>query len=318
MGQVLSSLTRLAWGAVDPRSRVGAFGPVCNGLGCARRQESSAQKFSCGLTSWPCGCYNLRALINPHPSMKHTQSLLAGLLAAGASLTGTAQVIVNETFDTYADTAAMQANWGAAGAGSLETGIGNPGQSARHPGGVVNTWIGSSFSLTPTASEWFRLSADIFDDGTSANKRMTVGLRNGANPLFEMGMYNSPAYYAVRVLSFSGSPNWVAFPAQGDFVNAPVEGWHRFTAEFYVDRITISLDLHSDGNVDVVYTSFGAPSANPFNDLRFGGPSNLSSVGGGAWFDNIRLEVIPEPSSAALLLLGLGGLWAARSRRSAV
>jgi PEP-CTERM motif len=42
------------------------------------------------------------------------------------------------------------------------------------------------------------------------------------------------------------------------------------------------------------------------DSIRLGGPSSLSSGGGGGNFDNVSLEVIPEP--ATLGLMGLGGL----------
>jgi len=226
---------------------------------------------------------------------------------AGSALlsVASAQVIINETFESYANTLAMQATW-VGTLGTLDPSFGNLGQSAFHPGGTVNSFTG--FSIAPSGTQYIKLSADIYDDATSANKRITVGLRTGADPLFEMGMYNSPSHYSTRVLNFSGSPNWVAIPAQGSFVNAPVAGWHHWTAEIYNDHTTVSLDLFGDGILDATYTTAGPASANPFTDLRFGGPSNLSSAGGGAWFDNIRLEVVqvPEPSSLTLGVIGLG------------
>lgn len=232
-------------------------------------------------------------------------------LGAAGSLTlsvASAQLIVNETFESYANTAAMQTTWGGVGAlGVLVTTNGNLGQSAYHPGGIVNSFTG--FSISPSASQYIKLSADIYDDGLSANKRITVGLRNGANPLFEMGMYNAPAQYSTRFLNFSGGGGaWVAIPAQGSFVNTPVAGWHRWTAEIFNNQTIVSLDLLADGIVDATYTATGPASANAFTDLRFGGPSGSTSAGGGAWFDNIRLEVlqVPEPGSLALGLVGLG------------
>ena len=223
-----------------------------------------------------------------------------------------ANVVVSENFDSYTSTLEMQANW-SAGAGALAIGQGNGGgNAASHPGGTVNSWIGSSFSLLPSDSQPIIFSADIFDDGASANKRMTVGLRNGADPLFEMGFYNSPSHYVVRVLNMYGNQNWVQIPLQP---NSPVVGWHRFTATFTGSSLTVTLDLNSNGVIDSTFVSTGSPSATPFVDLRFGGPSNLSSAGGGALFDNISLRQVPEPSSIALLGLCLTGLVGYRRRR---
>jgi hypothetical protein len=240
------------------------------------------------------------------------QRCFAVLLSLVVSSQSLANVIVSENFDSYNNTAEMQANWGSTGLGTL-VGGGNGGNAASHPGGTVNSWIGSSFALTPTDARPVILTADIFDDASSSNKRMTVGLRNGANPLFEMGMYNSGGgQYWVRFVNTYGSENWqVIIPDQ-----APVAGWHRFSATFTGSSATVTLDLNADGTIDGTFFSNGTPSANPFVDLRFGGPSNLSSAGGGALFDNITLQQVPEPSSMALCGVCLAGLAGYRRRRS--
>lgn len=227
-----------------------------------------------------------------------------------------AAVVVNEGFESYASTAAMQANWGNAGLGTLGTGNGNPGNSAEHPGGVVNSWVGSVFSLTPSSTESIRLTADIFDDGTSSNERITVGLRNGANPLFEMGHYNSTAqHFHVRVLNMYGNEGWVPL-APGLTAGGLVAGWNRFQATFSATDLTVTIDLGANGTIDGTFRSAGALSATPFVDLRFGGPSNLSSPGG-VRFDNILLETVavPEPNTCAWWCIGSLGMAVFRRRR---
>lgn len=259
-----------------------------------------------------------------------TRSFLRGFslaLCAAAALATTpisAAIVVSEDFESYADTAAMQANWGSTGLGTLNTSVGNPGQSASHAGGTVNSWIGSSFSLIPTATESLFLTADIFDDAANQNKRMTVGLRNGANPLFEMGHFNTPAgaHYSVRVLNmYGGVGAWVPFDATlGTGASPLVAGWNRFSATFTATELTVGLDLGANGTIDRTLTFVGAPSASPFVDLRFGGASGNSSGGGGVSFDNIRLETvaIPEPSSWACLGACLGlAVWKRRRRGAA-
>lgn len=218
---------------------------------------------------------------------------------------------VNETFESYANTAAMELNWSPAGLGELVNTNGNPGQSAWHPGGAVDSWIGSSFSLLPNPSGAVVLKADIYDPGVGSLQRNTVGLRNGANPLFEMGHYNSSyTHYAVRVVSMYGSPNWVYFP---DVVRTA--GWHHYEATFTATSVTITLDIDLDGIADSTLSYTGSPSANPFVDLRFGGPSANTS-GGAMLVDNIVLSQVPEPSVAMLGLLGGLGLlgWINRRR----
>lgn len=244
------------------------------------------------------------------------RNVLLGLFAV---LIGTsnlhAAIVVSEDFDSYADTAAMQANWGAGGLGTLDSALGNGGSSAAHPGGTVNSW-GTAFSVMPTATEHVVLTADIFNDGTSTNKRMSVGLRNGANPLFEMGYYNGTVeHYHVRVLGMYGSENWVPL-SPGLLASAGNNaGWNRFQATFTDTELTVTLDLGADGSIDGTFISAGAPSANPFVDLRFGGPSNLSSGGGGANFDNIVLQTVAVPEPSCLAGLALGCVAFARRRR---
>jgi PEP-CTERM motif len=240
-------------------------------------------------------------------------ALLAALACAAHSSAG---VIVSEDFESYATTAAMQANWGSTGAGTLDTATGNPGQSASHPGGTVNSWIGSSISLTPTAANPIVLTADIYDDADSSNERNTIGFRNGANPLFEMGHYNGTAeHYHVRVLGMYGSDNWVPLaPGLAASTGGIQAGWNRYQATFTDTSLTVTLDLGADGSIDGSFTSVGSPSANPFVDLRFGGPSNLSSPGP-INVDNISLVVIPEPASMMLASLAIVGLLALTRRR---
>ncbi len=236
-----------------------------------------------------------------------------GCVAAMAfAVSAQASVIVEDDFESYADTAAMQVVWGT-GAGTLDTVLGNPGQSLYFPGGAQNQQ--TIAGLTPTAANPVVYTVDIYDDGVSANKRITAGLRSSsvAN-LFEMGMYNAPSHYAVRAVL--PGPSWVAFDNivddNGDPIsNAPVVGWHTYQVVLDGATATFTLDLNGDGYINA--TAVLAADFNvsyPIDTVRLG--LGLSSAGGGANFDNVKLEVIPEPASLALL--GLGGLAMLRRR----
>ncbi len=87
-------------------------------------------------------------------------------------------------------------------------------------------------------------------------------------------------------------------------------GWHRYAATIGVDFVTLTLDLFRDGvnnasglpGVDSEVTYHISPRDIPFNDLRFGGASGLTSQFG-AVVDNIvleRVQTIPEPAALSL------------------
>lgn len=248
------------------------------------------------------------------------KKFLALSLTAVLASAAFAQVIVDEDFESYADTAALGGVWSLGpgpDSGTLDTGFGNGGQSLSHSG------LGGSFSGNNTNSisfapvlvgpgEVLNYSVDIYDDGTAANKRVTAGLRfSGAANLIEMGMYNSPSHYAVRTILFdapNGGDNWVAFSNMVDdggnaISNAPVVGWHTFAVSITDTTATFTLDLNGDGNINATSVASITQNANGFDIVRLGGPSDLSSAAGGANFDNVSLELIPEPSSLALIAL---------------
>lgn len=241
---------------------------------------------------------------------------IAGLGCAAVMAFATsanAAVIFEDDFESYADTAAMQAVWGAAGLGTLDNALGNPGQSMAHPGGADN--IVTVPVQQASAGNPLVYTADIYDDGTSANKRMTAGLRfSGVANLLEMGMYNSPSHYAVRAVL--PGPNWAAFTLTDDggnpINNEPVQGWHRFQLVHDGSNATFTVDLGSTGIINGTLVLPAVWNANGVDSIRLGGPSSLSSPGGGANFDNVKLEIVPEP--ATLALMGLGGIAMLRRR----
>lgn len=224
-----------------------------------------------------------------------------------------AAVIFADDFDSYADTAALGAVWTLSAGQTLDTANGNPGQSINHDG-TASVATKSFTGLYPGADQTLIYEADIYDDGASANKRVSAGLRTaaGAN-IIEMGMYNSPSHYAIRTVLFgAGSASaWTAFPGMVDdlgapLANAPVIGWHRYRAEITDSDVTFTIDLNSDGNVNGTITApIFQNGTSLFNVIRVGGPSGLSSGGGGFKVDNISLTLVPEPTTALLAALGL-------------
>lgn len=245
--------------------------------------------------------------------------LPTGMLAAAALVqTATGQVIVSDDFN-YGSLASLQANWSNPTGLTLETENGNPAPSGGHDGSAsAHNWTGGTFSVIPTAANPLVLTVDIFSTG-AGNQRNTVGLRSGANPLFEMGIYNAFGVddsglgelgngVGVRILNFAGNEGWVK-------LDAHYTGWSRWEATFTDVSLDVRIDHDLDGTWEVEFNSTGTTPSGAFSDLRFGGPSALASAGGGFAVDNVVLQTIPEPSGIALLALGALAFGAFARRR---
>jgi hypothetical protein len=250
------------------------------------------------------------------------------LVVVGFSAMASPATIFSDNFDAYADTAAMQAVWGSTGVGTLDTAVGNLGQSMRHNGGVSNQ---HSITGTPaTDASPVKWQFDFLDDG-AGNKRLTGALRDvggsgtGNQAFFEMGRFNSVndpetsttvSGYAIRTV-FVGGPSaasgWITYLGNP----SARTGWHRFTATIGATSATFDLDFNADGSVDATRTvALTAGAGKLYNLVRFGGPSDVTSAGGGWNFDNLSISTvdIPEPLSLALACLGSIGLIGIRRR----
>ncbi len=244
------------------------------------------------------------------------RTLMTLLAALAAPVFAQAGTIVDGDFEAYADTTALGGVW-SLGDGTLDAGLGNPGNSLSHPG------TGASFSGANTNSIGFAdvypgpgqtliFQADIYDDGNSNNERNTAGLRTaaGAN-IIEMGHYNNPSHYVMRTVLFgAGSAGaWTAFPNIVDDLGQPVApetsvvGWHTYTAAITDSDVTFTLDLNGDGNINsTVVANIITRFRRMPRCVRLGGPSDLGSGNGGVNFDNVSLTLVPEPTSALLLM----------------
>ncbi len=230
--------------------------------------------------------------------------LLAAMPAQGA-------VIFSDDFESYLNTAQLIAPgaWGDNNAANIA--LSTTLNAAGNPGQALNTQRASNATAlisaqhtipnsTPSNTAPLIWSFDFFDDGVG-NKRVTGGLRNtSASALLEMGRFNSVANvenanalvsgYAVRAVNVGGTPagnsGWVTFVG-----NPAIQaGWHTFTATILADYILFELDFGANGTVNasrIINTSTGGSEI--YNVLRLGGPSDVSSAGGGASFDNVLL-----------------------------
>jgi hypothetical protein len=108
--------------------------------------------------------------------------------------------IVNENFDTYANSAALYQKWAPSvnptsgvlwSEDMLTNPLANPdgGNGVDHLGGNVMVWQ-TPFSIAPDATHNIVLQADLYERGLG-NKRMSVGLRGDGANIVEMGFYNT-------------------------------------------------------------------------------------------------------------------------------
>lgn len=241
--------------------------------------------------------------------MKQVLALCILAFVASAS----AGIIIQDDFESYADTAALNAAW--------PKGVGTDAITYLLPGDNGPTWPGEkcvenltngttatgrrdqNFTPTLLASGeelvWafdfkdmdttvaFRQYGQILSSSTpggSLNELIAMGVYNAADP---NEVFNANKYYARVALS---PANWFSL----NTTRSP--GWHRFEARI---KQTGTVDFYVDGLLD---TADVAQAGGYWYQARIG--SGLSSTRT-ARFDNYLVNVIPEPAALALVAIGL-------------
>jgi MYXO-CTERM domain-containing protein len=251
---------------------------------------------------------------------------LAGLFSGGLSLvatSGSATVFLNEHFDSYANQAAFQGVW-TVPSGSASLTLTNdqsvsPNQSIEGlTTATRNLLTLSEIGFLNGSSDTVIFRFNFYDsNGSAAAYRQFAELDDttapsGSGQLFAMGLNNNIAstYYMARILGGDGGAGVSAF-FKLDGAGAPTRttGWHTLEADikdtsvnYYVDGIlskTVDITALTDRSLDTV---------------RVGSALSSTQV---AYFDDIYVErlTVPEPSVAALGLLGAGALAMLRRRR---
>ncbi len=270
--------------------------------------------------------FALRLISNNVQELEERDMALRSFLAASFVLAGvsgaSAQVILNEAFN-YPDNASLNAIWNANPSGpqpsySLDVGFGNPSPSYNMPSPAVNGTssriamnLNGNFDGTDTNP--LDLSFDMYltDAGLTTlwnGARHFVEFRGYAGNsynagalenLLAMGAFNttdapdgthSNVYYQGRVTFGSG---WNTLNEPGAVGRSA--GWHRMSMSIRSTEIRFFVD----GILAEVETK---PNNLGFDCVVLG--SGLTAGGHGSWIDNLRVEVIPEPMSGLLLMLG--------------
>ena len=184
----------------------------------------------------------------------------AALSAAGVilslPLSGSAQIIIQENFDSYANQGALDAVWPDDTAGeTLQTSGGHSGANfLRHPTTAARKRWGGTFSVVPTTTAPLVLDFWIKHDST-AQGRVALQLWESTGALhgFSYGNYNTVTTpgWMYRVLGGGAGGTWTA--AGG--TRGPINTWKNLKAkmldkdvEFYENGILISTNTARTSN----------------------------------------------------------------------
>ena len=276
-------------------------------------------------------------------------------LAVGSVLAwaGLAQglVIVNDSFDTYANQAAFEAVWapvGTSGQLSTEQASSAP-QSAKMPGSTTVTYRNRrTFAETGPISTTQQIiwSFDFWDNGTSLNPSPARNFSNlqdttapsGTNQLIAMGFNNNQSgsqsggqYFMARILGYTvpttadpdgGATESVggsgAFFKLNDFgtgLRNATAGWRNLKVIISTDNgLSSDYEFYVDGVLaERVSNLSTAATYRSYDNIALG--SGLTNAGVNAYYDNMYLEYTPEPATVGLLTLG--GVLLRRRRRAA-
>lgn len=257
-------------------------------------------------------------------------------------------LIVSDNFDGYADQAAFEAVWAPIAAGppasaELSTAqASSPTQSARVPGTASNAQSRNRLTFAETGmidvNTKIIWSFDFYDGAPAGNpQRNYSNLQDTTGPgatnqLVSMGFNNNQTgansggqFYMARILGYTvpaadpdGGPNESVTGAGiyfklNDFGVGRTLGWNNLKVVMSTDDgLSTDYAFYVNNTLAERVNNVGtAASLRSFDNIALG--SGLSNGSTEAFFDNMRLEVVPEP--ATLLLVGLVSVAACGCRR---
>jgi hypothetical protein len=213
------------------------------------------------------------------------------------------------------------------GAAPIHTTTGYTGGAADfRNGGKINIPFNTGPTLWPnlTWGAWVKPRAtngihQLFNNDDGGYDR-AIGIDSRAGGNFSAFVNNGPAPYSSGILPSTNSWTFFAGVYENDFYGA---GQGRLT--LYVGNQVLQDIRTFYGTTGWTYTSIGgSPTFGEFwdglidNAFVIGGAANASEMAqimnNPDSIDTIAQSVVPEPSSGALLMLGLAGLVAMRRR----
>jgi hypothetical protein len=241
----------------------------------------------------------------------------AALCALGPAFPAQGGTIIFDDFESYADTAALDATW-PIGVGSSSTtfldvgpaGSTNTSKTVRH----TNRNARRDRTITPTlplAGQPLIVSFDMYDAAvdTGASEYIQMLAFDAANALSQLlsigktslattNGANNPNKYQARVAfppAAGGGVNWINLNT-----NRSV-GWHNFAIEIFPTTV----NFYVDGVLDTGLVPRAGGVGDPFSVVRIG--SGLGARVESAYYDNFSVVLVPEPASVALLAVGAAG-----------
>jgi hypothetical protein len=257
--------------------------------------------------------------------------VVLGIIVCSAlvSASSSAQILLNDNFDSYADQAAFQSAWSVVGAtpsGTLSSlQAASPLNSIHYSTNAQRNERSFAESGVATASTIIRFSFDFYDSDAAATPyRQYANLQDGAasssGQLISMGLNNNQTtaanggnFYMARILGYTptdtGATAGSYFKLNADPTLLRTTGWHNLAVEIS----DVDFKFYVDGSL--AKTVANALTLRSYDVVRLG--SGLTATRE-ANFDNVRVEVItvPEPSALSLAALGLGALLLRRKRQS--
>jgi MYXO-CTERM domain-containing protein len=150
--------------------------------------------------------------------------------------------------------------------------------------------------------------------GTGTNQVVAMGLNNN-----HLTSDSGGNFYMARILGYTpptvdpdggpdegGTLGAGAFFKLNDFANSPlrITGWHNLRVEISTDDgQSADFAFYVNGILAERVSNVGTSATlRSYDAIRLG--SGVSNAGNAAWYDNFSVQVIPEPSTMGLGLLG--------------